>query len=111
MGFFKNLSEITYWYLEAGFDKKKIIEIPPGWTMNLSGKELNSLIRYYGLFPVAEDQPIMIEYCHNSQYRQIVLQCLIHVVSNFVVRNKLVDISEVEDWNSANTWKYIKERF
>ena len=111
MGFFKNLTEITYWYLEAGFDKKEIIEIPPGWTMNLSGKELNAIIRYYGLFPVAEDQPLMIEYCHNSQYRQIVLQCLIHVVSNFVVRNKLVDVSEIEDWNSANTWKYIKERF
>jgi hypothetical protein len=111
MGFFKNLTEITYSYLEAGFDKKQVFEIPPGWTMNLSGKELNSLIRYYGLFPVAEDQPLMIEYCHNSQYRQIVLECLIHVVSNFVVRNKLVDVSEIEDWNSANTWKYIKERF
>ena len=111
MGFFKNLTEITYWYMEAGFDKKQVFEIPPGWSMNLSGKELNALIRYYGLFPVAEDQPLMIEYCHNSQYRQVVLECLISVVSNFVIRNKLVDISEIEDWKSANTWKYIKERF
>lgn len=111
MAFFKNLAEITYYYLEAGFDKKQVFEIPPGWTMNLSGKELNALIRYYGLFPVAEDQPLMIEFCHNSQYRQVVLECLISVVSNFVVRNKLVDISEIEDWKSAKTWNYIKERF
>jgi len=109
--FFRNLAEITYYYLEADFDKKQILEIPPGWTMNLAGKELNALIRYYGLFPIAEDQPLMIEYCHNSQYRQVVLECLIAVVSNFVIRNKIVDIVEIDDWNSAKNWKLIKEKF
>ena len=109
--FFKNLAEITHYYLEAGFDKKEVLEIPPGWTMNLAGKELNALIRYYGLLPVAEDQPLMIEYCHNSQYRQIVLECVISVVSNFVIRNKIVDISEVDDWKSAKNWKLIANKF
>jgi hypothetical protein len=111
MNFFHNLSEITYYYLEAGFDKKQVLEIPPGWTMNLAGKEINALIRYYGLFPIAEDQPLMIEYCHNSQYRQVVLECLIAVVSNFVIRNKIVDISEIDNWQSAKNWKFIKEKF
>jgi hypothetical protein len=111
MNFFRNLAEITHYYLEAGFDKKKVLEVPPGWTMNLAGKELNALIRYYGLFPVAEDQPLMIEYCHNSQYRQVVLECLIAVVSNFVIRNKIVDIIEIDDWQSAKNWKFIKEKF
>ena len=109
--FFKNLAEITHYYLKAGFEKKQILEIPPGWTMNLAGKELNALIRYYGLFPIAEDQPLMIEYCHNSQYRQIVLECLIAVVSNFVVRNKIVDITEIDDCKSAKNWKFISNKF
>lgn len=111
MNFFRNLAEITHYYLEAGFDKKKVLEVPPGWTMNLAGKEINALIRYYGLFPIAEDQPLMIEYCHNSQYRQVVLECLIAVVSNFVIRNKIVDISEIDNWQSAKNWKFIKDKF
>ena len=75
--FFGNLSKIVYYYLRSGFDKKEINEIPPGWTMNLAGKELNSVIRYYGLFPIAPDVAITIELSQNSQYRQIL--SLIHI--------------------------------
>jgi hypothetical protein len=111
LNFFKALSEITFYYLKAGFDKRQILEIPPGWSMNLAGKELNSMIRYYGLFPIAEDVSSVLDFAHNSQYRQVVLQMLISVVSNFVIRNRIIDISEVEDWNKAETWKYIQNKF
>jgi hypothetical protein len=109
--FFSNLTKITYYYLRCGFDKKEINEIPPGWSMNLAGKELNSIIRYYGLFPIAPDVAISIELSQNSQYRQIILNCLISVVSNFVIRNKIVNIAEIEDWNSVETWLMIQNKF
>jgi len=109
--FFKNISLIIYYYIRAGFADKEIKEIPPGWTMNLAGKELNAIIRYYGLFPIAPDVALNIELSHNSQYRQIILKTLIAVASNFVVRNKIINIAEIEDWNSMETWNMIQKRF
>lgn len=109
--FFSNLSKITYYYLRCGFDKREINEIPPGWAVNLAGKELHSMIRYYGLLPIAPDVALTIELLQNSQYRQIILNCLISVVSNFVIRNKIVNIAEVEDWNSVETWLMIQNKF
>jgi hypothetical protein len=111
LSFFETLSKVVYYYIRAGFDKKEINEIPPGWSMNLAGKELNSVIRYYGLFPIAPDVNITIEVLQNSQYRQIILSTLISIVSNFVVRNKVVNIAEIEDWNSTDTWMLIQTRF
>jgi hypothetical protein len=109
LNFFKTCSNIVYSYLKAGFDKKEINEIPPGWTLNLAGKELYSLINYYGLFPAAPDVNHMIDFSQNSQYRQIVLETLIAVTSNFLIRNKIVNIAEVENWNDVETWKNISK--
>lgn len=109
--FFKNVCLIIYYHLRAGFDKKEINEVPPGWTMNLAGKELNSITRYYGLAPIAPDVAPTIEFTQNSQFRQIVLTTMIAIASNFVVRNKIVNIAEVENWNSEETWNMIQKRF
>jgi len=111
INFFKTCSQIIYYYLRAGFDKKEILEIPPGWTMNIAGKELNLISLYYGLLPIAEDVAPMIDFAQNSQYRQIMLTTLIAITSNFVIRNRFVNIAEVEDWNSVETWKMIQDKF
>jgi hypothetical protein len=109
LDFFKTCSDIIYHYLKAGFDKKVINEIPPGWTMNLAGKELNSLIRYYGLFPQALDVNHNLDFVENSQYRQIMFETLLAVTSNFLIRNKIVNIAEIENWNDIETWKEISK--
>jgi hypothetical protein len=111
LNFFKNCSTIIYYYLKCGFDKKEINDIPPGWTLNLAGKELNSLCRYYGLWNSAPDVNSVLDYSQNSQYRQIVLETLIAVTSNFVIRNKIVNIAEVENWNDLEVWKMIETKF
>jgi hypothetical protein len=115
--FMRNSSEIIYEYLKAGFDEMKIKELPPGWCLNLSLKELNLFLEYYGLWPNAEDynpntkdkiflmNPVL-DFIKNAQYRKIVLDTLIAVVSNFLVRNNYVDISEISDWYNLKTWKY-----
>ena len=111
LNFFKNCSTIIYYYLKCGFDKKEINDIPPGWTLNLAGKELNSLCRYYGLWNAAYDVNSVLDYSQNSQYRQIVLETLIAVTSNFVIRNKIVNIAEVENWNDPEVWKMTEKKF
>jgi hypothetical protein len=109
LNFFKTCSNIIYYYLKCGFDKKEINDIPPGWSINLANKELNSLCRYYGLWTAAPDVSPILDFSQNSQYRQIVLETLIAVTSNFVIRNKLVNIAEVENWNDPETWKMVWE--
>lgn len=108
--FFKNCSMILSYYLKCGFHKKEILDIPPGWSMNLAGKELNALIRYYGLLPIAPDVTPIIDFTQNSQYREIVTQTLLSVTSNFVVRNKIVNVAEVEDWTNPEIWEMISSR-
>jgi hypothetical protein len=111
LNFFKNCSTIIYYYLKCGFDKKEINDVPPGWTLNLAGKEINSLCMYYGLWNAAPDVNSVLDYSQNSQYRQIVLETLIAVTSNFVIRNKIVNIAEVENWNDPETWKMVEMKF
>jgi hypothetical protein len=111
LNFFKNCSTIIYYYLKCGFDKKEINDIPPGWTLNLAGKEINSLCRYYGLWNEAPDVNSVLDYSQNSQYRQVVLETLIAVTSNFVIRNKIVNIAEVENWNDPEVWKMMETKF
>ena len=108
---FQSYSEIIHAYLISGFDKKKILEIPAGWMMNVSIKELNLLMNYYGLKPVAEDVAINLDLVHNSQFREILLKTLISVASNFVIRNGLVNMSEVDNWYDVKTLKMIKNSF
>jgi hypothetical protein len=109
LNFFKNCSTIIYYYLMCGFDKKEINDIPPGWTLNVANKEINSLCRYYGLWTAAPDVNPVLDYSQNAQYRQIVLESLISVTSNFVIRNKIINIAEVENWNDPEVWKMIWE--
>lgn len=118
--------EIIKEYLKAGFHERKILDIPSGWTLNLATKELCLLIYHYGLFPVAPDfnptgvydpkkyeivkiNPI-IEYMHNSQYRKVVLDGMISIVSNFLVRNEYINVRDVDDYYDLKSWKSISKK-
>lgn len=119
--YMKNSCEIIHEYLKSGFQELKISQVPPGWCLNLATKELNLLLCHYGLWPNAEDynpttkdnifimNPV-IEFTRNAQYRKIVLDTMIAVVSNFLVRNKYADISEIEDWYNPKVWNYAMKK-
>ncbi len=103
---YKTMTEIIIQHLKAGFHLKKISSIPDGWTMNLSSQELEGLINYYGLFPNSSDMKSrpQIEYAHNSQYRQILIKTLIHVVGSYLIKSGIVDSSQPVDWYNYNIW-------
>ena len=118
--------EIIKEYLKAGFHERKILDVPSGWTLNLATKELCLLIYHYGLFPAALDfnptgiydpnkyeivkiSPI-IEYMHNSQYRKIVLDGIIALVSNFLVRNEYINVRDMEDYYDLKSWKSLSKK-
>jgi hypothetical protein len=118
--------EIIKAYLKAGFHERKIKDVPDNWTLNLATKELCLLIYHYGLFPSALDfnptgvydpskyeivkiSPI-IEYMHNSQYRKVVLDGMIAIVSNFLVRNDYINVRDIENYYDIKSWKALSKK-
>lgn len=118
--------EIIKEYLKSGFHERKILDVPSGWTLNLATKELCLLIYHYGLFPSAPDfnptgifernkyeivkiNPV-IEYLHNSQYRKIVLDGMIALVANFLVRNSYINVRDIEDYYDLKSWKSLSKK-
>ncbi len=99
-------------YLKAEFHLKKISSFPEGWMMNTSTPILQHLINYYELKPSAKDVSLCIEFNHNSQYRQIMTKTLIHITSNFLIKNKFVNyLPEGKDedfWFKLETWNTIE---
>lgn len=96
------LSKVVRSYLKYGFHESQIRGVPDGWMMNINNFELESVIRYYGLYPITPDVHKSIEFVHNAQYRQILTKTLVHIVSNFFVRNNI--LSPVDDWFSYKNW-------
>jgi len=105
-GMYKNLAAVVRAYLKAGFHLSEIQSIPDGWMMNLASQDLTLVTNYYGLNPAEEikDADKVLEFVHNSQYRKIVTECLVSIVSNYLVRNGLVDSVSVSDWYDYKNW-------
>jgi hypothetical protein len=99
-------------YLKCDFHLKRTSGIPDGWMMNTSTPILSHVINYYGLHPNAKDVPSALEFCHNTQYRQIMTKTLIHICSNFLIKNKIVNYlpeNKSEDfWFKLETWNSIE---
>jgi len=99
-------------YLKAEFHLKKISSLPDGWMMNISTPVLTHITNFFGLKPAAKDVAINIEFLHNSQFRQIVCKTLIHITSNYLIKNNIVNYvprTEVSyDWFNLNTWNSLE---
>lgn len=101
---FNNLRKVTKSYLRAGFYNSTLQAIPEGWMMNFATPELFFIIEYYGLKPIAKDVHINMDFMHNSQYRKIVTQTLVAVVSNYFVKTGQIDPMSVKNWYSDEIW-------
>jgi hypothetical protein len=58
-------------------------------------------------YEIVKISPI-IEYMHNSQYRKIVLDGMIAIVSNFLVRNEYINVRDIEDYYESKVLEIIK---
>lgn len=111
---FNNLVLITRSYLKAGFyypegiNKPKILNVPEGWMMNVYTPEIEHLIRYYGLIPEVKDVNRALEFIHNAQYRKIVTDTMVKVVSNYLVRNKVINSLDIDDWYNYKSYDIKK---
>lgn len=111
---FNNLVKVTRSYLKAGFyypsniNKPKILNVPDGWMMNVYTPEIEHLIRYYGLIPEVKDVNRALEFIHNAQYRRIVTETMVKVVANHLVRNKVVNTVDINDWYNYKNWDIQK---
>ena len=99
-------------FLKFEFHLMKFTGIPEGWMLNTSTPILQHIINYYGLKPNAKDIPPCLELLHNTQYRQIITKTLIHICSNFLINNKIVNYLPEEKttdfWFKLQTWNTIE---
>jgi hypothetical protein len=99
-------------FLKCEFHLMKISGMPEGWMMNTSTPILQHIINYYGLKSNAKDVPSCLEFSHNTQYRQIITKTLIHICSNFLIKNKFVnylpDDKSSDFWFKLQTWNTIE---
>jgi hypothetical protein len=113
---FKTLANITREYLKAGFHKyndtnvPEIENVPDSWMMNINIPELCHIINYYGLVPPS-DVSRALEFIHNAQYRYILTDTLVKVLSNYLVRNKVVNTADISNWFNYKDWELQKMNF
>lgn len=106
------LAKILGEYLMAGFHQRKIIVPPSPWTLNLYTPQLLGLIMYLKLVPTTTDREWNLEFSENTQYRQIVTECLCDLLATFVVNNKLVTetlIKRYTSWEDSLLWHQISK--
>lgn len=115
MSMFLDAIMIIKSYLKAEFHLKKMSSIPQNWMLNLSTPVLQHICIYYGLEPHAVDVPRILDYVHNSQYRQIVCKTLIHITSNFLINNQIVNYNPKSNnndkekmWFNISTWESLE---
>lgn len=111
---FNNLVLITRSYLKAGFyypegtNMPKIYDVPDGWMMNVYTPEIELLINYYGLISEVKDVNRALEFMHNAQYRRIITETMVKVVANYLVRNKVINALDIDDWFNYQNWDIKK---
>ncbi len=114
---YKTLAVISRAYLKAGFHKynginmPNIENIPEGWMMNVGTAEIEHVINYYELFPVAADMNRALEFLHNAQYRYIITDTIVKITANYLVRNGVISSNEIEDWFNYKNWDIQKLNF
>jgi len=113
---FETLAHIVREYLKAGFHKyndtnaPEIENVPDSWMMNLNTPELTHVVNYYGLNP-PESVNRALEFIHNAQYRYILCDTLVKIISNYLVRNKVINTADISNWFNYKDWNIQKMNF
>ena len=105
------MSKILREYLKMGFLENRILGVPEGWMLNIHNFELELLCSYYGLVPIAKDVAKILEFLHNSQYREVMTRCLLHVVVNYGVRNNIFASADESVYSDYKFWDLSKLGF
>ena len=106
------LSNIMYQMLNAGYLEFKNTEKMDDWIILFQEPILDIFIRYHKFNTSASDISIPDEYVINPEFRKTILVSLMKVLSNFIVNNEYVDVSDVskfESWENPELWSYLKE--
>jgi hypothetical protein len=101
-------------YLSAGFhlyDKNdKDTDYPriwiPSWCFNVEIPYLKGIIYYYHLISDNEVHRPDMEICQNAEYRQTLTQCLVHILSNFLVNNGYVR-KDTKNWYDVTIYENV----
>lgn len=107
------LSKVLYQFLDAGYLKLESNKKVDDWIILFQEPILDILIRYHRIFTSASDIPTADEFIINPQFRKMISNVIMKILSNFVVNNnyvKIKDISKYESWENPEMWYYMKEK-
>lgn len=100
-------------YIEVGFHLSagKFGILPEPYMMNMETPFLKWLTKYHSLLPVTRDREPSLEFATNPQYRKVITDTMIKILSNFAIANSIIakeDAKESGGWHSVSTWVRIE---
>jgi len=107
----KLLFYITLQYMSAGYHERNNKKKIPDWCLCFGEPILRYFIEYFEIKTQSPDIPHEDEFLTNPQFREMMTKQLLKLMANYVVNNKIVDISEVKSWYDIKLWLSIKSKF
>lgn len=99
-----------YWFLRSGFHKDKNFLNPddqaPGWVFQMSSRWMTLLVDVYDIRPHCPDTSVQMQMNESSDFRKMVTEGTLAVLSNYVVNN---GIPRDQDWRNPVTWVNISK--
>ena len=107
----KILFYVMLQYMSAGYHERKNKKKIPDWCVCFSEPILRYLISYFEIKTESPDIHIADQFLTNPQFREMITTQLLKILSNYVINNKMLDVSEVKSWYDIGLWLSLKSKF
>ena len=102
---------VMYNYMAAGYHLGKNDRKIPDWCVCFSEPILKYFIAYFEIPTESPDITIVDQFLTTPQFRKMVTLQLLKVLSNYVINNGIVEISEVNSWEDMKMWGRLVKKF
>jgi len=109
----KILINIMYQMLEAGYLEFKNYQKIDDWILSFEEPILKIFKIYHDIETSNGSVDFEEEFLINPQFRNMLLIMFMKIISNFMINNNLITISEVAkigDWENISVWKVLRKK-
>jgi hypothetical protein len=107
----KILFYVMYTYMAVGYHLEKNDKKIPDWCVCFSEPILKYFIAYFEIPTESPDITIVDQFLTTPQFRKMITMQLLKVLSNYVINNGIVEISEVKSWEDMKMWRSLVKKF
>ena len=107
----KILFYVMYTYMAVGYHLGKNDKKIPDWCVCFSEPILKYFIAYFEIPTESPDITIVDQFLTTPQFRKMITMQLLKVLSNYVINNGIIEISEVKTWEDMKMWRRLVTKF